>query len=202
MKRVIFLLVAAIFLSTSMAFPKSDNKTHKLVNALKAEITAHALLSKNSKGLAINKMLPMVTNSVFVQETLKQNKKGVAINEIKKIDKQWINAEEELAIQSEKMSNTVAKAIKGWVKENPEFVEVFVMDDQGAVVGENALTSDYWQGDEAKWKNSYKNGAGGLDGGKVKFDKSANQKLQQVSLPIIASGGVVVGAITFGYKVN
>ncbi len=202
MKRVLFFLMTAIFLSTSMASAKTDDKIGKLVKSLRAEITSHALLSETFKVLAIQKMLPMVTNSVFVQETIKQNKRGVSLSEIKKIDEQWKNAEEELPVQSEKLSNAAAKVIKEWVQRNANFVEIFVMDDQGAVVGENALTGDYWQGDEAKWKNSYKNKSGGLDVGKVKFDKSANQKLQQVSLPIIASGGAVVGAITFGFKVN
>ena len=129
MKRVIFLLVAAIFLSTTIAISKTDNNTQQLVDTLKAEIKAHARLSEKSRDLAILKMLPMVKNPVFVQETLKQNKKGVSLSEIKKIDKQWINAEEELPVQSEKLNNTVAKAIKSWVRKNPEFVEVLVMDD-------------------------------------------------------------------------
>ena len=75
------------------------------------------------------------------------------------------------------------------------------MDNQGAVVGENDLTSDYWQGDEAKWKNSFNGGKGGIDVGKVKFDKSANTQLQQISITIV-DGDKVIGAVTFGIVIT
>lgn len=202
MKHVIWLLAGLMVFSAAPAFSKTDTKTQGLIGQLKTEINNHPLLSASSKSLAIRKMLPMVTDALWVRATVEQNRKGVSLAEIQKIDKAWINAEEPTAVQVEKTTNAVAKAIKAWVSKNPEFVEVFVMDDQGAVVGENSLTGDYWQGDEAKWKNSYKGKAGGLDVGKVKFDKSANRQLQQLSLPIVAPGGAVVGAVTFGYAVK
>jgi hypothetical protein len=84
----------------------------------------------------------------------------------------------------------------------PAVLEAFVMDDQGGVVGENNLTSDYWQGDEEKWTGSFNKGKGGVDAGKEKFDKSANATIQQVSLPIIDKGGKVIGAVTWGVAVS
>ena len=131
-----------------------------------------------------------------------QNSKGTDLDEIKDIDDKWKGAEDELPIQREKLNNTCAREIKRIVREHPEIIEAFVMDNQGAVVGENNLTSDYWQGDEAKWKNSYNNGKGGIDVGKVKFDRSANAVLQQVSLPIIDKNGKVIGAVTYGVNVD
>jgi uncharacterized phage infection (PIP) family protein YhgE len=37
-----------------------------------------------------------------------------------------------------------------------------VKDNKGLNVGQSDVTSDYWQGDEAKWKKSYKMGAGAV----------------------------------------
>src|SRR5690606_6538453 len=37
--------------------------------------------------------------------------------------------------------------------------EIFVMDDKGLNVGQSDITSDYWQGDEAKWQKTYQVGA-------------------------------------------
>jgi hypothetical protein len=113
-----------------------------------------------------------------------------------------MEAEEPLDIHIEVQTNACAKEIKDVTKKNNAILEAFVMDNQGAVVGENNLTSDYWQGDEAKWKNSYNSAKGGLDVGKAKFDKSANTTLQQVSLPIINKDGKVVGAVTYGIDIN
>ena len=76
------------------------------------------------------------------------------------------------------------------------------MDNQGANVGQNTLTSDYWQGDEAKWKESYNDGKGGVHVDKAKLDKSTNQVDQKFALPIIDEDGNVVGAICIGLDVE
>ena len=123
---------------------------------------------------------------VFVQEVAGQNGKNVSLEDIQKIDTQWKEAEDELPIQAEIMSNACAQEIRRIAKGMPILSETFVMDNQGANVGQNALTSDYWQGDEAKWKNSYKDARGGIDVGKRKLDKSTNVVDQKVSLPIIS----------------
>ncbi|WP_321449106.1 hypothetical protein [uncultured Cohaesibacter sp.] len=35
------------------------------------------------------------------------------------------------------------------------FVEIFVMDNKGLNVGQSSITSDFWQGDEAKFQKTY-----------------------------------------------
>ena len=40
--------------------------------------------------------------------------------------------------------------------------EVFIMDNKGLNIGQSAVTSDYWQGDEDKWQKSYGAGAGAI----------------------------------------
>jgi predicted HNH restriction endonuclease len=179
-----------------------DAATKKLLDALRKEINAEKDLSDKVKAFAIKSLLPHSTNAVFVKETLAQNAKKMALDEIKKIDEQWIKAESMLPIQQEKLNNACAAEVKKILARIPAVLEAFVMDDQGGVVGENNLTSDYWQGDEDKWINSFNGGKGGVDIGKAKFDKSANATLQQISLPLIAKGGKVVGAITWGVAID
>jgi len=150
------------------------------------------------KAFAVEKLLPLCVNAVFVAEVEKQNILKVSLDEIKKIDKQWMEAEDELPIQKEKMTNACAQELKRIAKEFPAIAEAFVMDNQGANVGMSRLTSDYWQGDEPKWQNSYKGGKGGVDVGKESFDKSAGATIQQISLPILNAKGEAIGAVTFG----
>jgi len=148
------------------------------------------------------RLVPLCTNKTFAQEVSGQNAKQVSLDEIKKIDEEWKSAEDELPIQAEKTSNNCAKEIFKVAKQLPVLSETFVMDNQGANVGQNALTSDYWQGDEAKWKNAFKDGKGGIDVGKRQLDKSTNVVDQKVSLPIIDEQGKVIGAVCFGVKVE
>jgi len=62
-------------------------------------------------------------------------------------------------------------------------------------------TSDYWQGDEAKFKKSFASGAGGIFIDEVEFDDSTQAYLVQASVPV-KDGGKVIGAITFGIDVD
>ena len=176
---------------------------------LKADVTSDVTkavqasdkASDKVKAFTIKSLIPLMTNKVFAEETKKQNAAKISLDKIKKIDKEWQAAEDFLPIQEKLTTNACAEEINKVIKANPAIKEAFVMDNQGAVVGENDLTSDYWQGDEAKWQNSYNGAKGGVDVGKVKFDKSANAQLQQISIPIL-DGGKVIGAVTFGLDLS
>jgi hypothetical protein len=83
----------------------------------------------------------------------------------------------------------------------PYFDEIFVMDNQGANVAMTDKTSDYWQGDEAKFIKSFNGGHGAIFVDQVKFDDSSQAYLAQVSVPVW-DGDKVIGAITFGIDVD
>jgi hypothetical protein len=179
-----------------------DAATKKLLQAIQKEINSQQGLSAKAKAFAIKSLLPQSTNAVFIRETLAQNAKKMPMEEIKRIDDLWMKAESMMPIQQEKLNNVCAGEVKKVAAKHSAILEAFVMDDQGGVVGENNLTSDYWQGDEEKWTGSFNGGKGGVDVGKEKFDKSANATIQQISLPLIAKGGKVIGAITWGVAVD
>lgn len=197
---MVALLVFAVGGAASAA--SMDGGQKSLLGKLGKEVNGHAALTAATKTFVVKNLLSASSNPIFIKAVIAQNGKNMSLASIKKTDKQWIGAEEELPIQKALMSNICAKELFAMARAQPAILEAFVMDNQGAVVCENSLTSDYWQGDEAKWKKSFKGGKGGVDAGKVKFDKSANAKLQQVSLPIIAAGGKVVGAVTWGLAIE
>lgn len=196
-------LIAILFLMNISFVSAADNRqTRKLLKSLEKSIEMDQKSTDKLKKYIKKRLLSSINNSIFIQEVNKQNSKKISIAEIKEIDKQWMETEDELPIQKEKLSNVCADEIRKIIKLDRSIIEVFVMDNQGAVVGENNLTSDYWQGDEAKWKNAFNEGKGGVDISKIKYDKSAAMVLQQVSLPIIDTEGQVVGSITYGIAIN
>ena len=77
------------------------------------------------------------------------------------------------------------------------FTEVFVMDNKGLNVGQSDVTSDYWQGDEAKFKQSYGAGPDGMHVSEVEFDDSTQTYQLQLSVTI-NDGGSPIGAVTAG----
>ena len=171
-----------------------------LFSKLSSQIDANTDISDSMKTFVKNNLFPLCTNPVFVAETKKQNSKKMPLDEIKAIDQQWMKAESQLPIQKEKLNNVCAREIKRIVKDLGVLAETFVMDNQGGLVGENELTSDYWQGDEDKWTKSFSDGNGGVDISKKKLDKSTGVVDQKISLPIIDESGKVIGAICIGVK--
>lgn len=180
----------------------AEDQAGVLQEKLKGAIAANESMNAATKELVLTALLPEFGNKIFVAGIEAQNAKKLTMEKIQEIDKAWMEAEEELPIMKEMTTNAVAEEIKRIAKANPKILEAFVMDNQGANVGQNEITSDYWQGDEAKWQNSFKNGEGGLDVGKVSFDKSANAQIQQVSLPVVNDKGEVIGAVTWGLRVD
>ena len=180
----------------------SSTGTAAIKKKLVKLIDGNAKASGKVKQFAKKVLLSQVDNPAFIMAVNAQNAKGVSLNEIKQIDKKWKDAEDELPIHGQMLNNPCTGEIKRLVKQFPAIGETFVMDNKGANVCQNELTSDYWQGDEAKWKNSFNNGSGGIDVGTEKLDKSTNVVLQQFSVPIVNNNGQVIGAITFGIKTD
>lgn len=205
MKRTRKLFVLAATLTLSMFFSQvpafAQEDQGALLGRLTTEIAASALLSDSSKELTKTKLLPILVNPVLVAEIKTQNAKKVSLDVIKKIDEEWKAKDGDVPLLEELKVNATAKELNSLIKGIPQLVECFVMDNQGANVGQYNDTSDYWQGDEPKWQKSFNAGKGGVEVGKKEIDQSTALAQQQISLPMIDADGTVVGAVTFGISV-
>jgi hypothetical protein len=84
-----------------------------------------------------------------------------------------------------------------------KYTEIFAMDAKGLNVGQSTLTSDYWQGDEDKFTQSFGAGADAIHIGEIEQDESTQVFQSQVSVPITdPASGEVIGAITVGVDVS
>ena len=137
----------------------------------------------------------------LVAQVEAQNRKGVSLDRIKEIDKAWMAEKGVNAFMRSLLDNASSGRLQTLIGSHPYILEAFVMDNQGALVGLTNKTSDYWQGDEAKFIESYKGGVGAIHYGKAEFDKSANATLVQISVPVV-KGGAAIGAITFGVSIE
>jgi hypothetical protein len=79
-------------------------------------------------------------------------------------------------------------------------VEAFVMNDRGTLVCSMAETTDYWQGDEAKWQRTFVDGKDAYVEDPA-FDASTGKYAIQVSVPI-ADGAKRIGAVTLTLKLR
>lgn len=76
--------------------------------------------------------------------------------------------------------------------------EIIVMDKRGMNVAVSDVTSDFWQGDEAKFQETYPRGADAIHVGEVELDESSQIYQAQVSFTLTDSQGAAIGAVTIG----
>ena len=141
------------------------------------------------------------TDPVIVTAVKGANGKGQTLDQIKAMDTKWRDTPGIADYMQALMDNDCAKHLRQFQNENGFIAEIFVMDNQGANVAMTDKTSDYWQGDEGKFKNSFAGGKGQVFVDEVEFDDSTQAYLVQVSVPVL-DGGQAIGAITFGVDVD
>lgn len=151
--------------------------------------------------LAKNTLVKYGTDAVIVKAVKAENAKGKTLDRIKEQDKKWRATPGIADFMKALMESECGKHLQGIQKSKTYFAEIFVMDNQGANVAMTDKTSDYWQGDEAKFTESYKGGKGAIHISDVEFDDSTQAYLVQVSVPV-KDGAKVIGAITFGVDVD
>ena len=119
---------------------------------------------------------------------------------------EWDTAWREQVGQADQplISNVMGRDLSTFLGEQVEasggrITEIFVMDALGLNVAASAVTSDYWQGDESKFSETYMRGPGAVFIDDVELDESTQRYQGQVSFTITdPDTGSPVGAITVG----
>ena len=145
---------------------------------------------------------PAIVSAIEAQNTANA---GLTQGDIDALDKTW-RAETSSADQpliKEVLGREISKFLSGKVDASGGLItEAFVMDNKGLNVGQSGITSDYWQGDEGKWQNTYSKGVGAVDIGDVELDESTQTYQSQLSITIVNGSGAPIGAITLGLNVE
>ena len=151
--------------------------------------------------MADSKLAEIGKEPVIIAAVKAANGKRKSLSSIQDLDAKWKATAGTADYMQELMDNACAKFLRDLQNTESYIAEAFAMDNQGANVCMTDKTSDYWQGDEAKFKNSWNGGKGGVFVDDVEFDDSAQTYVTQVSVPVV-DGDKVIGAITFGVDVD
>lgn len=144
---------------------------------------------------------------VVIEAVKAQNAKHASLTQdkIDALDKQW-RAETKASAKpliSEVTGNALSAYLRKKEAESQGLVtEIFVMDNKGLNVGQSDVTSDYWQGDEAKWQKTYPAGPNAVFVDKVEQDESTQKFQTQVSMTVVDGSGAAIGAVTVGLDVE
>lgn len=183
-----------------------------LSSALACSLIAHGAQAldaeSNVEGVLENTLAAWVESPIVIDALRAQNAANATLTEadVIHLDDLW-RAEvgaTDTPIQSKIMSSDISKyLIEKQLETNGIVSEVFVFDMVGLNVGQSGLTSDYWQGDEAKYTETYGKGSGAVHTSEVELDESTGAYLVQVSSSISdPATGELLGAVTFGINIG
>ena len=144
------------------------------------------------------KVRALGTDPDIVAAVKAQNAKKVSLETIRKLDGQWI-AGKAATLVKQVTTGPCADRLR-LLSAGGAYREAFVMDDRGALVCASAKTTDYWQGDEAKFEQAFNGGKGNVFIDRPKYDDSASAAVAQISVPVM-DNGKAIGAITVGLSV-
>jgi len=117
------------------------------------------------------------------------------------LDKQWkaeVGASAHPLID-QTAANPASAKLKAICGSNETVTEAFLMDAKGMNVGICDPTSDFWQGDEAKWQKTFQVGPDAVFVDKVEQDESTQKFEVQTSMTVVdPATGKPIGAITVG----
>ncbi|MEM6759558.1 MAG: hypothetical protein AAF601_08780 [Pseudomonadota bacterium] len=171
-------------------------------------LSAHAAAASNTAGAAaayaMEQAAEWLNTPVVLSAITAQNVEHAGMDQasIDSMDTKWraeVGTSSTPLISSVMDTDASAHLVDHVEQSGGVIREVFVMDAVGLNVASSAVTSDYWQGDEAKFTETFMVGPDAVHVSEVEFDESTQSYLVQVSMPISdPASGAVIGAVTFG----
>lgn len=139
---------------------------------------------------------PVVALSITSQNLLRKDMTQDAIDAA---DKQW-RAERE-ADDQPLVAAIVTNPLSGYLTQVQAqsgglFAEIFVMDAVGLNVGQSSITSDFWQGDEAKFQKTFPNGPNAVFIDEAEYNEDSDTWRSQLSMTMSDEDRQPIGAVT------
>lgn len=106
----------------------------------------------------------------------------------------------ETALVDEVLGNGTAEFLHQQVDASGGAItEVILMDARGLNVAVSRITSDYWQGDEAKHQDTFGVGSDAVHLSEIELDESSQRYQSQISVTLVdPATGDAIGAVTIG----
>lgn len=168
-------------------------------------VTAHANdLKPVLESYMERELAGWATNPQLLAAVSAQNSKTGAYTQanIDALDRAWRS--EVGAASQPTITPVTANPVADFLREqvaasNGSITEIFVMDARGLNVASSSVTSDFWQGDEAKHSQTYGVGADAVHFSEVEFDESSQSYQAQISFTLSdPATGTPIGAVTVG----
>ena len=176
--------------------------------ALSTQISVASEFDDKVKKLAEGALSQVVKEQLVIDSIKEQNQAHADLSQsdIDALDQQW--RAETAGSAGSLISDTLGKPLSDYLygvleESGGLYSEIFIMDNRGLNVGQSGVTSDYWQGDESKWQDTFSVGPDAVHASEIEFDESSQTYQMQISIAISdPASGQVIGAATFGVNAD
>ena len=190
-KLLISFLGVVVLISMTFNIILATSTTNELTEQVGLQLNDIAKARGNLLGEHINSQIE-VLQALALDENIRQSVRAANalkpdLNSILTIDEQWrqmVASDPDNTILLRYTTNSLSNDLRAFQDLNPEHIEVFVTDQNGALVSATNLTSDYYQADEEWWQLTYQRGRGGNYISLPEFDESAGQFSILLAVPI------------------
>lgn len=143
----------------------------------------------------------MALNPLLIKAVRQQNSEALDMETINRREQGWIAGDELSELKNSMLASNHAAVMQRFVDGNRDLSEIYLTDNQGAIVAAYPLTDDYWQGDEEEWTNAFNNGNGRVFIASLEQNKATNSILTHVSAPVL-DRNKTIGVLVVGIKLG
>lgn len=160
----------------------------EIMDALKAKVTT---------------IQKIAAKPIIVDATKQQNAQNLNLDQIQKMDQEWMSSKALSPLKASMYESPAGAYLKNLVLASQgQYNEAFLTDNKGANVAAYPITTDYWQGDEEKFSQSFGSGQGQVYISPVKYDESSQTNAAQISVPVLDEKNQSIGVLIVGISLT
>lgn len=158
------------------------------------------------QAVADGELQAWITDPVMIYAIKEANttNDGITERQIQRLDRRWTSEDGTGPMIGDLLDRQASVLLRDRRERSGGVItEIIVMDRYGLNVAISDPTSDYYQGDEAKYQETFLLGPGAVHVSEIGFDESTRQIQTQVSLTVVdPETGEPIGAVTFGINLD
>ena len=178
------MLIVVYIAGTSVRQYYIGERFESLAKWMSGEITSSFSAEiSDARSLALT---PTLLNAVEAANKSYKGKNREAIAaEIMRIDEIWQRQPKINETIRKYLSNSVSQYLHDIIRlQGHKYAEIFVTDEQGALVGATGKTTDFYQADEEWWVRAFNKGNGRCIIAGVDFDESVQERTIAIAVPV------------------
>jgi len=162
------------------ALPALATESQKLDAALEAEIRARVDVAQS-----------WAADRAIVRAVREANETPRTMTEIEAIDAKWIETVGVDEFMRGIIDHPAAERLRELRASHPALREAILTDRLGANVASTNKTSDFYQGDEEKFREAFNDAKGGVYVGSIYRDESIQSYSVPIGVPVLDEGRVI-----------